>query len=169
MLVAAVRAEIRQDDFVGRIRADEFLLVLDECESEHAKGLVQRVRARLDQATAVRGEPVRVSFAAGIAWARSGERLNSRELVFAAERELEAAKQLTRDGARPGLRTEPAQRAPAMLAPALLESEDAVTELLSIVEIPPEELPASGAAKQVSASGKEEEGDDSPASVYSTL
>ncbi|MGQ0508228.1 MAG: diguanylate cyclase domain-containing protein [Myxococcaceae bacterium] len=97
MLSAAVMAEIRKTDFVGRMRSDEFIVVLDACDSENAKGLVERVRSRLNEAAAVRGGPVRVTFSAGIAAAPVGEKWGADQVLAAAHGALETSKEMARN------------------------------------------------------------------------
>ncbi|MFZ5470637.1 MAG: GGDEF domain-containing protein [Myxococcota bacterium] len=98
MLAAAVRAEIRAADFVGRYGDDEFLLVLDECEGGHAVGLVDRLRRRVsDTQLSVGGQQVRVTFSAGIVSVRMGEPLVPVDLLRQVEKALADSKETGRN------------------------------------------------------------------------
>ncbi len=141
-LAAAARAEIRGHDLLSRLHADEFLLVLDECEAEDARGLVERLRIRLNREMSVRGKQVRVTFSAGIAPARPTDRLNPEELIQAAIHALEATKEMARSCtsvAPPpppvGALDERAATAQQALA------EESLTEETQVVLLPSVEVP----------------------------
>lgn len=89
---------LRKSDLLARYGGEEFLIVLGNCDAATAGRTLQRI---LDEVTRepmamADGEPVRITFSAGIACHGDGERFASaRELLRAADEALYGAK---RDG-----------------------------------------------------------------------
>ncbi|MHB8872644.1 MAG: GGDEF domain-containing protein [Myxococcaceae bacterium] len=98
MLATGVMGEIRGNDFVGRYGGDEFLLVLDECEGDHAVALVERLRRKVvDNPMTIGLEQVRVTFSVGVVSLKPGDPLVAPDLLRAAEKALETSKETGRN------------------------------------------------------------------------
>ena len=98
MLATGVMGEIRGNDFVGRYGGDEFLMVLDECEGEHAVALVERLRRKVVESPMTIGqEQVRVTFSVGVVSTRPGDPLVAPDLLKAAEKALDTSKETGRN------------------------------------------------------------------------
>jgi diguanylate cyclase (GGDEF)-like protein len=98
LLANSLKGEVRGNDFVGRYGGDEFLMVLDECEGDHAVALVERLRRKVSDAPMTIGkEQVRVTFSVGIVSVRPGDPLAAPDLFRSAEKALETSKETGRN------------------------------------------------------------------------
>lgn len=93
---ALLRASVREEDFVARLNGEEFALLLDEADREHAQAICTRIIDQLRSAP-VRtnmGDNVRVTVSIGLAMIRKGD---AATLLMAADRALYRAKNGGRD------------------------------------------------------------------------
>ncbi|MBI2823178.1 MAG: GGDEF domain-containing protein [Planctomycetia bacterium] len=91
----ALRAAVREDDFVSRLGGDEFGILLTGVEDESAAAIVERVRQRIGERIEGAPEPLRAS--AGYVVFTASPQANGGALFEAADRALAAAKQAGRD------------------------------------------------------------------------
>ncbi|MDG2380067.1 MAG: GGDEF domain-containing protein [Pirellulaceae bacterium] len=95
-VAVAMRAHLRESDFVARIGGDEFGLLLSEVAVEEAHKVVDRMRDHVFQHLGHRGMP-RATTSAGCAIVDSGKSNECEDLYHAAAQSLHAAKQQSRN------------------------------------------------------------------------
>jgi diguanylate cyclase (GGDEF)-like protein len=89
---ARLAGVLRQDDIVGRIGGDEFLVVCRGLESpDSALAMGQRVREALVVPAELRAGTVEVAASIGVAWAAAG--MDATDLVRLADRAMYVSKQ----------------------------------------------------------------------------
>ncbi len=95
---ARIQAEVREDDIVGRLGGDEFLIICrrvrDEFEAMH---IANRIIASLDESFAIAGRSVHASGSVGVALTRDGD--SAEDLLSAADAAAYHAKSTGRDRA----------------------------------------------------------------------
>jgi diguanylate cyclase (GGDEF)-like protein len=121
MIGALVRGSVRAHDLVGRYGSDEFMLVLDGCDGEHAIQLIERIRVQLaERPIPVAHETLRVTMSAGIISAAAGALPTPEELVQAAERALIESKNAQLSRTVLGPLTESQANGHSRVAPAVV-------------------------------------------------
>ena len=65
LVAAAIRANLREADIAARYGGDEFVLLLDDCDSAAAERITQRMQSSLGALSGVSSE--RITFSAGVA------------------------------------------------------------------------------------------------------
>lgn len=89
----ALRSQLRQYDFVGRLGGEEFLVLLPGCDAAAARGVGERMREAVSrQTSAVGPEPVRVTVSVGVAVTLNGSG-SPDALIEAADAALYRAKE----------------------------------------------------------------------------
>ena len=87
-----LRESIRTNDMIGRIGADDFLLVLPRIHSEaHVKGLLRRVKRVFTEPFVIDGHPIHISASCGVAVHPNGG-ADARELQEHAHTAMRVAK-----------------------------------------------------------------------------
>ena len=89
----ALRSQLRQYDFVGRVGGEEFLLLLPGCDAAAARAVGERMRELVaNQQVAVGADSVRVTVSVGVAVTMNGS-VSADTLVEAADAALYRAKE----------------------------------------------------------------------------
>lgn len=96
LMAKALRDRLRQTDFVARFGGEEFVLLFPETSTEAARDVLDGLRAHIKALPFhFRGEPVSVTFSAGVADFQSGDGID--EVFDLADRSLYKAKKAGRD------------------------------------------------------------------------
>lgn len=97
LVATAIRASLRASDVAGRYGGDEFVVLLDGCDSAGAERILHRIRHTLVALSAAAGEPV--SLSAGVAcFPECGSTIDG--LVGRADEALLLAKRAGKNGVR---------------------------------------------------------------------